>query len=186
MKPTIFDRILLVFLMLIGVAMGIVFLFIAINFVTVDMLSLVFALPYGSVFNHILTGVIGLLLLIFSFRIMIAFNRGKGKGPAAASAVIAHNELGTSRITLAAIDAMVQRHCRANPVVADCNSLIATKANAVSVNLKVVLTDEANVAETTAGLQNSLREYIQSLTGIAVNDISILVVSAPTPGLKKY
>ena len=185
MKPTIFDRILLVLLMLIGVAMGIVMLMIAINFLTVDMLPPVFALPYGSVLNHILTGAIGILLMIFSFRIMISFNRGKGKGAAAASTVIAHSELGTSRITLAAIDAMVQRHCRANPAVMDCSSLIATKASAVSVNLKVVLTEEANVAETTAALQSSLREYIQNLTGIAVNDISILVVSAPTPGLKK-
>ena len=185
MKPTIFDRILLVVLMLMGVALGIGFLFMAINFITVDMLSLVIALPYAGWIHHIVTGVIGALLLIVSFRIMIAFNRGKERTPAAASTIIAHNELGTSRITLAAIDAMVQRHCRANPAICDCTSLIATKASTVSVSLKVVLCDEANVAEATAGLQSSLREYIQNLTGIAVNDISILVVSAPTPGLKK-
>ena len=58
--------------------------------------------------------------------------------------------------------------------------MVSTRDGGVAISLKLVLLSDANVPEVTAELQKSLKEYIEGLTGIVVNDISIMVISAPS------
>ena len=92
------------------------------SFVTADMVAHVTGIvTNGMTENRLIMGGIGLVLLIRAFRLFIAMGNRKQEQPAAApratSALILSGDNGSAFITLAAVDSMVQRHCRANPKV---------------------------------------------------------------------
>lgn len=51
--------------------------------------------------------------------------------------------------------------------------------NKLKIDLRVVIAEEANIPETTEALRTSLIDYIQTITGIQVSDVSILVSTEP-------
>lgn len=121
-----------------------------------------------------------MLLCLIAIVLIIGFNRRAPKNQAPASAVISQNEMGISSITLAAIDDMVKRHCAtANGNVKKCDSRIAVVENKLKIDLRVVIAEDANIPETTEALRTSLIDYIQTITGIQVSDVSILVSTEP-------
>ena len=64
---------------------------------------------------------------------------------------------------------MVQRHCRANPKVKECESSVTAIENtAVAIALKLVVSNETVLPEFTKALQDSLKEYIEMYCGITV------------------
>ncbi len=185
MKPSYFDRFLLVICALLGMVAGLALLLVAAGFFSLEAARLMvdaYAAQAGSLNFRLLVGCVGLLVFLVSLRLIIGFNkRSKAqKEPAATAATIATGDYGTVQISLAAIDTMVQRHCRANNKVRETTSMVSTRDGGVAISLKLVLLSDANVPEVTAELQKSLKEYIEGLTGIVVNDISIMVISAPS------
>ena len=185
MKPSYFDRFLLVICALLGMVAGLALLLVAAGFFSLEAARLMvdaYAAQAGSLNFRLLVGCVGLLVFLVSLRLIIGFNkRSKAqKEPTATAATIATGDYGTVQISLAAIDTMVQRHCRANNKVRETTSMVSTRDGGVAISLKLVLLSDANVPEVTAELQKSLKEYIEGLTGIVVNDISIMVISAPS------
>ena len=185
MKPNYFDRFLLIICALLGMAAGLALLLVAVGVFSLEAARLMvdaYTAQVGSLNFRLLVGCVGLLVFLVSLRLIIGFNkRAKGqKEPVATAATIVTGDYGTVQISLAAIDAMVQRHCRANSKVREATSVVSTRDAGVAISLKLVLLSDANVPEVTAELQNSLKEYIEGLTGIVVNDISIMVISAPS------
>lgn len=179
MKPCIFDRFLLVLCCLAGMAAGVALLLLAAGL-----------FPYWGAFidaflaNRWLMGGAGLVVFLISLRLIIGFNKrakkdASQKNAPATTALISTGDFGSTQITLAALDSMIQRHCRTNPKVRETGSMIRTVDGGIAIELKLVLIHDANIPETTASLQKSLKEYLEGLTGIKVNDISILVVTAP-------
>ena len=159
MKPKVLYRILLVLVMLVLFALGLCFIGVALNFITADTVNAIAALPYASAINGWITAGVGLLLCLIAIVLIIGFNRS---------------------ITLAAIDDMVKRHCAtANGNVKKCDSRIAVVENKLKIDLRVVIAEEANIPETTEALRTSLIDYIQTITGIQVSDVSILVSTEP-------
>lgn len=184
MKPSYFDRFLLVLSTLLGMAAGLGILLAAVGIFSLEAALAMadsFSTQVGNLNFQLILGAKGLLVFLVSLRLIIGFNkRPKAeKGPAATAATIATGDYGTIQITLAAIDAMIQRHCRANSKVRETTSVVSLREGGVSISLKLVLLSDANVPEVTAELQKSIKEYIEGLTGIVVNDISIMVVHAP-------
>ena len=180
MKPKVLYRILLVLVMLVLFALGLCFIGIALNFITADTVNAIAALPDASAINGWITAGVGLLLRLIAIVLIIGFNRRAPKNQAPASAIISQNEMGISSITLAAIDDMVKRHCAtANGNVKKCDSRIAVVENKLKIDLRVVIAEDANIPETTEALRTSLIDYIQTITGIQVSDVSILVSTEP-------
>ena len=178
MKPSIFDRFLLALWCLVGMAAGVGFLLMAVGI-----------FPYGAqviagiLEDRLITGIAGALVFLVSLRLLIGFNkRGKENGTekqTATTAVISSGDYGTVQITLAAIDSMVQRHCRANSKIREATSVVSLHEGGIKVDLKLSLLSDANVPAVTEELQKTLKAYLEGLTGIQVNDISILVICAP-------
>ena len=113
--------------------------------------------------------------------VLAGFTRGP-KEPAQApvtAALVSAGDYGTTQISLSAIDAMVQRHCKANVKIREVTSVISLQEGGVGIQLKLSLLNDANIPETTEALRTSLRENIESLTGIQVRDVSIMVVNTP-------
>lgn len=180
MKPRIFDRILLVLLMLVLIALGLGFIAVALGFINAETVAYIAGRPFASSANAWITAGIGVLLMIIAIRLIIGINRRAPKTKSPAMILVGKSELGSSSITLAAVDEMVQRHCAANPAVKQCSSVLSvSKENRLLIALRTILEAEANVPEVTEALRNSLTEYIQSLTGVTVGDISIMVSTAP-------
>ena len=178
MKPRIIDRLLLILLMLVLIALGLGFLAISLGLVPMQIVTDIVSFPYQSAQNGWITAGVGFVLVLWAVRMIAGFNRrAKKTGPA--TAVIAKTEFGTSTITLAAIDEMVRRHCSANERILKQDSVISVKDNNLVINLKLNLAEDANVPETTAALRESLTAYIETLTGIKVGDISMMVATLP-------
>ena len=191
MKPHFLDRLLLVVVCILGMALGLAFLLLAIGIFSLDVIRVIvdnYAAHVGNLNFNLMIGVNGLVVFLVFLRLVIGFNkRSKNEAPApAAVATVVNSDFGSIQVSLAAIDAMIQRHCRSNNKVREAISVVSTRDNGVAINLKLVLLSEANVPETTAELQKSLKEYVEGLTGIAVKDISMMVINAPMQqGLQK-
>lgn len=185
MKPSFFDRFLLVVCALLGIAAGVAVLLVSVGIFSLDVARTMvdgYAAQIGALNFRLLLGAVGLVVFLVSLRLIIGFNKtpkSERKEPVATAATVGGGDYGTIQITLAAVDTMVQRHCRANSKVREATSVVSTREGGVAISLKLVLLSDANVPEVTKDLQKSLKEYIEGLTGIPVNDISIMVVSAP-------
>ncbi|MEG1547800.1 MAG: alkaline shock response membrane anchor protein AmaP [Clostridia bacterium] len=177
-KITGFDRFLLIFMMLVVILTGLALICIAMNIVTMETLVRIVSMAYGSLLSALITGAIGIVLLIVALRIIIAFNR-RACEQKPASVLVNAGELGSTYISLCAIDGMIQKHCRANSKVKECASMVVPREDGIAIQLKLVLLTDVSVPELTHELHESLKIYIESLSGISVKDIGILVLNTP-------
>ena len=181
MKPSIFHRFLLVVLTLLGMVVGLLLLVMATGLYPLDTLRM------GTLNFALVMGGTGVVLFLLSLAILVGFNRGDRTPaqPPVTSALVSAGDYGTTQIALSAIDAMVQRHCKTNVRIREVASVITLQENGIGIQLKLSLLNDANIPETTEALRNSLREHIETLTGIQVREVSIMVVSGPSQALQK-
>ena len=173
-----FDKFLLVLLMLIVILVGAAFVCMAIGVITAKMLEFAVGLSYYSVVSRLVTGAIGVVLLILAFRILIAFNR-KETERKDASILVKLGEYGSTYITIAALDSMVQKHCRANPKVKECISRIIPLQDQINIKLRLTVLADTCIPELTGELQSTLKTYVETLSGITVSGIDITILSQP-------
>ncbi len=179
MKPSVFDRILLVLALLFLIGVSVLFLCVATQILPEEYVVYNAELAYSGVEASLIVGGAGLLLLIISLRILVAFNR-KPAAPRTTSALVGSNEIGATHISLAAVDNLVQRHCRANGKIRECTSGIFTLDGGLRITLKLAVLPETNVPQFTEELKGSLKAYLEEHAGIPVKEISILIVAAST------
>lgn len=190
MKPSIFHRFLLVVLTLLGMVVGLLLLVMATGLYPLDTLRMgidAYRTQLGTLNFALVMGGTGVVLFLLSLAILVGFNRGDQTPaqPPVTSALVSAGDYGTTQIALSAIDAMVQRHCKTNVRIREVASVITLQENGIGIQLKLSLLNDANIPETTEALRNSLREHIETLTGIQVREVSIMVVSGPSQALQK-
>ena len=181
MKLKAFDRVLLAILLIVAIVFSFVLLGIATSLIPLEAAAGSLSLFYSNPRNALILGGCALLLLLISIKLLLT---GRGKGdkkaePAApAATLMQQTELGGTFISLEAVDGMVQKHCRAQERVRDCHSTLRAMDDGVTIGIRLSVLPDTDVAALTQQLQVSLREYIQTLTGINVKEIGILVESA--------
>ena len=83
----------------------------------------------GLIGNRLILGGGGVVLLAIAFRLFVAMGKKRDAKNAAApmptSTMIMSGDNGTAYMTISAIDSLVQRHCRANAKVKECESVVA-------------------------------------------------------------
>lgn len=189
MKFNLFDKFLLVLLLLCAIALSALCVAAAMGFVTYEMIVAPIAIvTNGLIANKLILGAMGVVLLAVSLRLFVAMGKKKDANKAASNAptstMIMNGENGTAYITISAIDALVQRHCRSNAKVRECESVIvpaSEPASGVSIRLKLSVAPDTVIPELSAKLQQSLKEYIETLCGVSVNATDILIVPAQQP-----
>ncbi|MBE5785706.1 MAG: hypothetical protein E7330_07920 [Clostridiales bacterium] len=187
MKFRWIDKLLLVLVLFIIIALAALSIGVAMSLITAESIVMVVEiLTNGLIENRLILGGIGLVLLVFAFRLFIAM--GKRKAAKATpqakptSALIQAGDNGAASVSLQAVDAMVQRHCRANQKVKECESnIVVLETNAVAVGVKLVVANETVLPEFTNALQESLKTYIETYCGIVVRNVDVLIISAPQP-----
>ena len=174
MKLSVFGRVLLALLLIIAIVFSFVLFGMAANLIPEDMVTGFISLFYYAWQNALILAGVGLVLLAISIKLLFA---GRGaKAPAQpTTALIRQSEIGGAFITLPAIDSMVQRHCRAQARVRDCYSTVRAAEDGVSIGIRLHVLPDTDAVKLTEELQQSLKTYIESLTGVHVRSTDILV-----------
>ena len=177
MKLKVFDRILLGILLIAAILVSFVLFGIAANLIPQDQATWFVSLFYMYRENALILAGSGLVLLLISIKLLFA---GKGKKADArpASALMKQTEFGGTYISLEAIDSMVQKHCRAVSRVKDVHTTLQSTESGVTIGIRLCVLPDTDVVTLSSELQKSLKENVESLTGITVNEIGVLVESA--------
>lgn len=180
MRFRVIDKILLTLLIVLTIAVAAVMIGIALNLITVDMLMEVALLAGKGFTAALLAAAIGIVLLVIAFRLIGAMvNPAPPAMPT--SALIMNNDVGAAYISLAAIDSMVQRHCRANQIVKDCESQVLPVDGGVKIALKLNVQNDTVAPVAVPDVQQSLKTYVEGLSGVTVKEITVLIVNTPLP-----
>ncbi len=175
MKPKLFDRILLFLLLLFTLLLSLALIALGLRAVAAEQINgFIGSYYYGAIWQWVLL-VAGAIILLISIRLMFA-GKGKAKETAPVSALVQNTDLGGTYISLTAIDAMVQKHCRANNRIRNVvSAVVPLREGIVSLRLKLMLMPDTDIPNITSELQKSLKEYVEKLSGITVQDVGILV-----------
>ena len=180
MKLKVFDRILLGILLIAAILVSFVLFGVAANLIHEEQVNWFISLFYMETQNALILAGSGLLLLLISVKLLFA-GKGKKADVRPASALMKQTELGGTYISLEAIDSMVQKHCRAISRVKDVHTTLQSTETGVTIGIRLCVMPDTDVVTLSSELQKSLKENIESLTGITVNEIGVLVESAAAP-----
>ncbi len=180
MKLKVFDRILLAILLIVAIVTSFVLFGMAANLIKENVVDSFIALFYMFRENAMILAGCGLILLLICIKLLFA-GKGSGGGKAEArpsSAMMRQTDIGGTFITLEALDTMVQKHCRAQSRVRDCHTTLHNTDAGVTIAIRLSVLPDTDVVSLTEELQKSLKEYVERLTGITVNEIGILIENA--------
>ena len=177
MKLKFFDRLLLGILLVAAILLAFVLFGIAANVIPEEMVANFISLFYAIPENAWILAGSGVLLLLISVKLLFA-GRAKHGDIRPASALMRQTELGGTFISLEAIDSMIQKHCRAISRVKDVHTTLQSTETGVTVGIRLCVLPDTDVVTLSSELQKSLKENVESLTGIQVNEIGVLVESA--------
>ncbi len=177
MKLKFFDRLLLGILLIAAILVSFVLFGIAANIIQQDMTTNFISLFYMFRENALILAGSGLVLLLICIKLLFA-GRGKKGDVRPASALMKQTEFGGTFISLEAINSMVQKHCRAVPRVKDVHTTLQSTETGVTIGIRLCVLPDTDVVTLSGDLQKSLKENIETLTGIHVNEIGVLVESA--------
>ena len=178
MKLKFFDRLLLGILLVAAILLAFVLFGIAANVIPEEMVANFISLFYAIPENAWILAGSGVLLLLISVKLLFA-GRAKHGDIRPASALMRQTELGGTFISLEAIDSMIQKHCRAiSQTVKDVHTTLQSTETGVTVGIRLCVLPDTDVVTLSSELQKSLKENVESLTGIQVNEIGVLVESA--------
>lgn len=177
MKLKFFDRLLLGILLVAAILVAFVLFGIAANVIPEDMVASFISLFYMFPENAWILAGSALLLLLICVKLLFA-GRSKHGDVRPASALMRQTELGGTFISLEAIDSMVQKHCRAMARVKDVHTTLQSTETGITIGIRLCVLPDTDVVTLSGELQKTLKENVETLTGIHVNEIGVLVESA--------
>ncbi|MGI6152409.1 MAG: alkaline shock response membrane anchor protein AmaP [Christensenellaceae bacterium] len=125
------------------------------------------AMGYQAIYITVFIVIIVLCLALMFF--------GTGK-QTPKTANIAIFESGSIVITVRAIEELVEKYVRETRDVKGLKSNVLSYTDYININLEVSVLPDIDIPALTKNLQDGLRENIQTLTGITVKNIKIMVM----------
>lgn len=176
MKMRIVDRILLTLLMLVVLALSVGLILLSVGAITADGVSSTLTAMFESNWVGSVIGcIVGVLLLAFAVKVLFVRARQSAYAP---TVLIKATEIGTIRITLVALDQMVQNFAKSLPSVRNVKSTIISREDSASIVLRVSVMPDAIVPEVTQNLQQGVKAHVEQHAGILVSDVQIVVETA--------
>jgi uncharacterized alkaline shock family protein YloU len=175
MKTKLIDRILLAFVLIAMLLICVALIGVALRMIPDVYIQSAIAWVGSGLINSAILGSVSALFLIFTIRLFFAGK--KRPDPVPSYSLVKNSEFGSVYITVSALDTMVQKFCRSVSKIRECASAINLSKDGITINLKLSLLPDSNVPELTSELQKGLKEYIESLSGILVQEIGVLVIS---------
>lgn len=187
MKTRFIDRLLLALLLLIMFAVSLLMILLSLGLFHIEVIISTISLVFSNLPYLIALGAAGGILFVITLRLMLWRNpKPKEDAQAPKTTLIKTTDIGTSFITLSALDSMVQKHCRANNKIRNISSaIVASPDGGITISVKLSLMPDTDIPELTGELQSSLKEYIEKYSGITVREIGILIESTSVnPGAR--
>ncbi|ADL13246.1 alkaline shock response membrane anchor protein AmaP [Acetohalobium arabaticum] len=123
-------------------------------------------------YGQAVIGVIGAVLLVVAVRILYPLFRRKDKSR---NTIVRENSLGEIRLSLSAIDALVNEAVNQTRGIKEVESKLKVGEEGLNIFLEVVVTPDINIPEISEELQESIKEYLKRTTGVVVGQIEVLV-----------
>jgi uncharacterized alkaline shock family protein YloU len=181
MKLKVFDKVMLA-LIILAVAVLCVGLIVVCWSGLFDfaLMGQVLASTLNSIMARIVITIVCLLLAFLCIRILFVRKRlpAQEQQNMAPGVLISAGENGNAYITVAAVEAMALKKARSESTVRECSCKVYPMENSINISMKVVFAADCNIAEQSAKVQNEVKQQIESLTGISVQGVQLLVESA--------
>jgi len=167
----IFMRILLTLYLLFFIAIAGVVLCCAFGLISMDYPSWWLKLVYTDLSVRWLVSFIAVIIIIVSFVLM--FSGIRRRKPRAA--LVRMTEGGAISISISALEEMVTRYIAANEAVRTVRATATVRDSRLNVQANLSVAEGTNIPETLQAIQTGLKSHVETLSGIEVNKIMLLV-----------
>lgn len=170
MKIKVFDRILLFIYTLIVILLSLTLLGIALNIIDYRLVGdLLSNATYKS--NAFILGAIAVVLFLASIRLLVAgFSRQKP-----VSTLLMNTELGVIRVSVNTLDTLTQKAVRSFQEVKEIKSVVLSDPDGIRIQLKISILPDIVMPELSRNIQQKVKEYVESLSGIAVKEVQVYI-----------
>lgn len=131
----------------------------------------------GSVFYTTCVAAAAVIVCIGCFAIMFL---GAGRAQPD-STVIRNTENGCIRVSIDTINSIALRIAKANQTVRDCRVRTHVTEYGLEIHVKVALTNQTIIPQATAELQQSIKNEIESVVGLQVQNVPVLIDNSLVP-----
>jgi len=125
-------------------------------------------------FAPIFALVVGLSLWLFALQF-----RGRNRGQAPSWAIL-QGEEGEVRLSMAAIDTLIQQAAGELRAVREVRTSFYPRNEGLGVYIRVVVAAEESIPELTAQLQKVVKEHVLRVAGISIEEVRVLVENVST------
>lgn len=194
MKLKLFDKVMLVLLILLGIVLlgGLIFACWS-TFFAHDITSFALAVLVGPVINRVIITAVSVLFIFLMLRILFVRKRDTAAAKTeqdqqqndsmadSGQIRIKTSEFGESYITTDALHDMVQKIVRGNNSVRDANSSVSSEPQSGRIHARVEILPlpDTNLPELSDELQKNVKELLAERTGIVLEDVQIVFVNQP-------
>lgn len=117
---------------------------------------------------------IGLVVVLLILRLLYA-SCTSGRKAKPASVAISRGDDGSVNVTMATLSDIIVRTVSSVSGVTACKDTIVPKENGMDILLKVTLAEDTPIPEKTSEIQTKLKESVLRLTGLAVEQVHVMV-----------
>ncbi len=183
MRMTIIDKFLLVLVLLFLLALSFLLGAVALSLVPLEgaVMFLQALQPVWSV-NQWIIGGIALLVFLVAVRLLAA-SYGAGKGTPYTRLKTSEN--GEIAISIATLKQIVASYLATKPEVTASSSAVLEGKSGLLVRLRLCVKEGVALPELTTGIQTELKSHLETITGLTVHQIGILVDTNKPAGAGK-
>ncbi|NLJ41666.1 MAG: alkaline shock response membrane anchor protein AmaP [Clostridiales bacterium] len=180
MRITVFDRLLFVLqtilILLIAIAIAGSTIAIGFNVVTLEQIGGVIESIQLDWRFFIIAPLISLLLIILGIRMFYANSRPKTPS----GALVKRSEFGMIHVSINTLEAMTQKAVHSFDQIKDLRVNVLTEEDGVRIKLRLSIMPDVILPELTVAIQQKVKDYIESYSGIPVQNVYIYIESLST------
>jgi len=179
MKHAFWDRLLIVLCSLLLLGLAALLLGVVVGFVPVSLLlERANNLVVSRNWRVILSASSAALTLLSVFVFWIVLPRRKGRFSTFA---IQQTEHGTLKISVKALEHLVQKCISQHPELTIASSAIYSNEETVRVDLRLSLQTDINIPLAISSLQKQIKQYVEACSGVDVDEVRVVVESTVPP-----
>lgn len=180
MKKNILDRFLLTIYTLVVIFGSLFILLIslgaAIGFIPIAAIESYISAISFSWDLMLISAIVALIFLIVSIKLLLSgFKKAKPN-----SALLKNTDLGMIWVSVSTLDTMVQKAVRGFSEVKDVKSIVKPDPDGIRVQIKIMVMPDVELPGLTVSIQQKVKEYVESLSGIAVKEARIYIDNLAT------
>ncbi|MEW6724394.1 MAG: alkaline shock response membrane anchor protein AmaP [Bacillota bacterium] len=132
----------------------------------------IFVTTLDTASGRLTTGIVGAGLLIVSLR-FIYYGFQRRSRPF--QTIVHETGLGQVRVSLGAIESLVQRVARQSRGVKSVRGWVENRDDGIAAFLTIVVSPDSSIPETTREIQQNIKAYVNDVVGIGVEEVRVFV-----------